>query len=142
IIVKVHLTTCFHSALDRVSHGLSAVLQKLRHATWIRLACPLFRRQLAGELGGVFGNEYQTYKMDMSEKFGNGGAALHRSGLKSGFWNGLKQVDQYRIVSVPRVQQYLQQALVRRVRHTLSIDQFLQVLRVPRSLHRNLRTGI
>src|SRR5205807_9263535 len=125
IIMKVHLMTCFHSALDRVSHGLGAVVQKLCHATWIRLACPLFPRQLAGELWGVFGNEYQTHKMDMSEKFGNGGAALHRSGLKSGFWNSVKQVDQYRIVSVPRVLQYLQQALVRRARHTLSIDQLL-----------------
>src|SRR5438067_24364 len=116
VVMKVHVPACSHSAFDRLPHGLSAAVQKLRHATWIRLACPLFPGQLAGELRGVFGNEYQTHKMDMSEEFGNGGAALHRSGLKSGFWNGVKQVDQYRIVSVPRVQQYLQQALVRRVR--------------------------
>src|SRR6266853_1418289 len=42
IIVKVHLMTCFHSALDRVSHGLGAVVQKLCHANRIRFCRPLF----------------------------------------------------------------------------------------------------
>jgi hypothetical protein len=50
--------------------------------------------------------------MDMAEKFRDGGAALHRPGLQSGVWNGAKQINQYRVVSVPRIQQSLKQALV------------------------------
>ena len=42
VIVNVHVLAGLHSALDRVSHGLGAVVQKLRHANRIRFRRPLF----------------------------------------------------------------------------------------------------
>jgi hypothetical protein len=91
--------------LTGVPHCLGTFVQHFRDAIGIALDRPLFFGQVSSELRGVFGDEHQSYIVDVCEKLRDGWAALHRLGVQSVLWERAQQVDQDGVVSVPGVQQ-------------------------------------
>ena len=113
IVVQVHLLTQLEPTFHRIAHGLSALLEHLGDVTHIALFRPLFLGQTSSNLRCILEHEDQPNEVNVREHLRDGRAIQRGSSLESARWDGAKQVQQDRVVAIPRIEQRLEQILVR-----------------------------
>ena len=94
VVVKVHGPACFHPPLYRVPHRPGAIVQHLCDATRVTFDRPFFLGQISGELGGVFEDEHESYKVDVREQLTDRWAALHHPDFQPALRERAQQIEQ------------------------------------------------
>ena len=115
VVVPVHVAARLQSALDRIPHRQRAVVQHRRDSITVMLRPPLSFGQRFAELGSILVDEHESHIVDVHEQLRGGRTAVYRPGVHPAVRERAQQIDQDRVVSIPGVQQSIEQRTVLRV---------------------------
>jgi hypothetical protein len=131
--VEIHWAAGFDLAADGFAYGFGALVQIGGQAAAVVVGRPFFCRYGVGESGGILLDEDQTGVVDVGEVLADGGAGFRGPKVERAFWDKMKQIDEDGVVTVPGVDERVEERLVGGVGHMGSPFPYRSVFGFPGS---------